>query len=314
MFLQGRKSVQRLRSLHEVLMKKEKECKESKEVPRSRRSTPRRKTGPPQTTKTPNIRSFFPGRIKTGSTTTTTTVSGRGTAVLSAANTNTREEWPGPSMEQDTKPPDILTQKSTQLLGVVRKIGTEYSSSECQPTHPDVNLCEEGGRVSAVVAGSVRRGVRRQKEEMNNIVVQTTTTTKVSPVLIDNNCVVGSKKMMSGRLNVRQLSERFNALSEGCGEGGRLRPDPYKRPGEGDGRLGRKKTFEESDVMCPGNEERRRGWVKDVQTIVSSRTFQGEIKGRGFPCGGQSGIETDDSADTRHGSNFGELGQETARR
>ena len=116
---------------------------------------------------------------------------------------------------------------------------------------------------------------------------------------------------MSGRPNVRQLSRMFNVLSEGCVDVGIPRHDPHKRPGEGDERLGMKKTFVESDVKY---EERRRGCVKDVQTFVSSCTFQGEIKGRGYPCGGQSEIETEDCSATRPGPSIGELGQETARR
>ena len=160
---------------------------------------------PPHTPNTPKIKCFFPGMNKQGSTTTTTTVSGRGAAVFTAANM--KDEWPRLSKDSDTKPPDCLTQKSTELLSMVRKVGTSNPSTECQPTHPDTVLSGVGGRVSAVVEGSVRRGVRRQKEEESNTVVQTTSTTEVSPVLVDNNCVVGRSKMGDGHLNVRQLSE-----------------------------------------------------------------------------------------------------------
>ena len=247
--------------------------------------------------------------MNTGSTTTTTTVSGRGAAVFTAADTSTREEQ-GPHLDQDTKPPDTTSPENTQLFRVVGS-GMKYPSSECQPTKPDVNLCEVGGRVSAVVAGSVCLSVRRQKEERSNAVVQTTTTNKVSPVNIDDNCVVSSMKMMSGRPNVRQLSRMFNVLSEERVDGGIPRHDPHKCPGGGDDRQDMKKTFIKSDVKYG---ERGRGFVGDVQTSVVSCSNQGEIKGRGYPCGGQSEIETEDCTDTRPGPSIGELGQETARR
>ena len=54
--------------------------------------------------------------------------------------------------------------------------------------------------------------------------------------------------------------------------------------------------------------------MKEVQSSEYSRTLQGEIEGRGLPCGGQSSILTADSADMGLGTNFGELGEETRRR
>ena len=100
-------------------------------------------------------------------------------------------------------------------------------------------------------------------------------------------------------------------LSEECVDCGIPRHDPHKRPGGGDDRQDMKKTFIKSDVKYG---ERGRGFVGDVQTSVVSCSNQGEIKGRGYPCGGQSEIETEDCSATRPGPSIGELGQETARR
>ena len=220
-----------------------------------------------------------------------------------------REEQ-GPNLDQDTKPPDTTSPVNTQLFRVVGS-GMKYPSSECQPTKPDVTLCEVGGRVSAAVAGSVCLSVRRQKEERSNSVVQTTTTNKVSPVNIDDNCVASSVKTMSDRPNVRQLSRMFNVLSEERVDGGIPCHDPHRRPGGGNDRKDMKKTFIKSDVKYG---ERGRGCVGDVQTSVASCSNQGEIKGRGYPCGGQSEIETEDFSTTGPGPYIGELGEETARR
>ena len=140
-----------------------------------------------------------------------------------------------------------------------------------------------------------------------------TTTTKVSPEVCVNVCVVDSVKT-SGRLGVKQLSERFNALSEGRGDAVNHRPGQLRHVSVGDDEMRLKKTSDKSDMLCPGREERRRASVNDVQTLQHSRTFQGKISGRGFPCGGQRSILTDDSTKPGPGTNFGELGQETRRR
>ena len=306
------RGVKGLLNLHEVLLRKEKErSKEMKGAPRSRRTPPRRKPRPPQPANTPTIKNFFPGIGKPGPATTTTAAGGGGTAVPTAVYSR---NWPGDTGDTQTRPPDTLTQKRKPILGVTGRVGTNNPSSECQPAHTDVLQSGECGRVSATVAGSVRRGVSRQKEEEDmNIVVPHTTTTKVSPVVHDVNCVV-VRKMTSGPLGVKQLSEKFNALSQESGDGGGRRPGHIKRVcGDGD-ELGWKKTSDEPDLLCSGRGERRRGSVKEVQPFEYSRTLRGEIEGRGLPCGGQSSILTADSADTGLGTNFGELGEETRRR
>ena len=115
----------------------------------------------------------------------------------------------------------------------------------------------------------------------------------------------------NGRPGVKQLSERFNALSQERDDVGKRRPDQIKRACGEDEKLGWKKT---SGLLCPGRGERRRGSVNDVQSLEYSRTLQGGIDGRGLQFGGQSRILTADSADTGPGTGFGELGQEERRR
>ena len=190
--------------------------------------------------------------------------------------------------------------------------GEVVPGPKCQPASTDVLPSTDVGRVSAIETGSVsvRRGVIRQKEEENNIVVQQTTS-KVSPVEHNTNVVVDSLKNI-GRLGVKQLSERFNALSQERDDAVGRHPGHVKRACDDDVKLGLKKTS--SLLLCTGGEERRRGSVKDVQLSEYSRTLQGRIEGRGLQFGGQSEILTTNSADTGLGTGFGELGQETRRR
>ena len=173
-----------------------------------------------------------------GPATTTTTAGIEGTTVSTAADINMR---PGSSADTRSQPTDTLIQRRSQILSM---FGEVVPGQKCQPANTDVLLSTDVGRVSTMETGSVsvRRGVIRQKEEENNTVVQQTTS-KVSPVVHNTNVVVDSIKNI-GRMGVKQLSERFNALAQERDDTVSRRPGHVKRVWDDDDvKLGMKKMM-----------------------------------------------------------------------